>query len=324
MVQAVPPILIIAFAYWVPESPRFLLVKDRTDEGRRLLARLHAIGNEPDELVEYEVMEIGTTLKMEAEANKSGWNVLWSTKANLRRTLLACSLPLIVLWSGQGVISYYYSVILEQVGIKTVAQQTGINGGLQIFNLICSIGGVWAAERFGRRTMWLVSSSGMILANIMMTTLSGLYASRGEEGLGIGVVVVLFFYDAVFNIACNPLIYCYMAEILPFYMRAKATAVAVSWSSALLVSNSYVNSIALDSIGWRYYLVYLGLLWLWLTNIYFFYPETKGIVLEGVAVQFEGDKAAVAKAGITHEDVVERRPNDPDEKATANVEVKTV
>jgi MFS family permease len=172
--------------------------------------------------------------------------------------------------------------------------------------------------------MWLTSFSGMILANIMMTTLSGLYASRGDVGLGYGVVVVLFIYDAVFNIACNPLIYCYMVEILPFYMRAKATAVAVSWSSALLVFNSYVNSIALDAIGWRYYLVYLGLLFLWLAIVYFFYPETKGIVLEGVAVQFEGEKAAVAKAGISPETVVEQRPSDPDEKSVSGVEVKSV
>jgi MFS family permease len=102
MVQAVSPIMILTFAYWVPESPRFLLAKDRIEEGRTLLARLHANGNESDELVEFEVVEIATTLKMEAEVNKTGWNVLWSTRANLRRTLIACSLPLIVLWSGQG------------------------------------------------------------------------------------------------------------------------------------------------------------------------------------------------------------------------------
>jgi MFS family permease len=106
MVQAVPPIMILGFAYWVPESPRFLLAKDRIEEGRSLLAKLHANGNEADELVEFEVVEIATTLRMEAEANKTGWNVLWSTRANLRRTLIACSLPLIVLWSGQGELFY--------------------------------------------------------------------------------------------------------------------------------------------------------------------------------------------------------------------------
>lgn len=214
--------------------------------------------------------------------------------------------------------------MLKQVGITTVAQQTGINGGLQIFNMLCSIFGVWAAERFGRRPMWLASFMCMVLANVIMTTLSGLYASQGEEGLGYGVVVTLFLYNAAFNIACNPLIYCYMVEILPFYMRAKATAVAVSWSSALIVFNSYVNSIALDAIGWKYYLVYLGLLFVFLAIIYFFYPETKGMVLEGVAVQFEGERAAVVKAGITPETVVELRPEDPAEKDAAGVQIKSV
>lgn len=102
LVQGIPPVLIIAFSYWVPESPRFLLGNDRIEEGRALLAHLHANGNEADELVEFEVMEISTTLKMEAEANKASWDVLWSSRANLRRFLIALSLPLIVLWNGQG------------------------------------------------------------------------------------------------------------------------------------------------------------------------------------------------------------------------------
>ena len=87
------------------------------NEARTLLARLHANGDETDELVEFEVTEISTTLKMEAEANAKGWNVLWSTRANLKRTIIACGLPLITDWCGQSVISLttiqLFSVKLE-------------------------------------------------------------------------------------------------------------------------------------------------------------------------------------------------------------------
>ena len=274
------------------------------DEARTLLARLHANGDETDELVEFEVTEISTTLKMEAEANAKGWNVLWSTRANLKRTIIACSLPLITNWCGQSVISYYYSVVLSQVGITSTIQQTGINGGLQIFNFLCSVSGIFMAERFGCRTMWLVSFGLMICSNILMIICSALYAEGISKNAGYGGVVILFLYDAPFNIACNPLLYCYMVEVLPFYMRAKASAVAVTFSAVLLTFNVFVNSIALDAIGWKYYVVYLGLLFCWFSLIYFMFPETKGLVLEDIAVQFEGERAATVKAGIAAEDFV--------------------
>ncbi|EXJ79493.1 hypothetical protein A1O1_08757 [Capronia coronata CBS 617.96] len=298
IIQAAPPFIILCFIFWLPESPRFLLHKDRTNEARIMLARLHANGNIQDELVEFEVTEISMTLRMEAEANAKGWNVLWSTRANLKRTLIACSLPLITNWCGQSVISYYYSVVLTQVGITTTTQQTGINGGLQIFNFLCSISGIFMAERFGRRTMWLLSFGLMIICNVLMIILSSVYAEGISSDAGYGVVVVLFLYDASFNIACNPLLYCYMVEILPYYMRTKASAVAVTFSALLLTFNAFVNSIALNAIGWKYYFVYLGLLFCWFALIYFFFPETKGLVLEDIAVQFEGDRAATVKAGI--------------------------
>jgi hypothetical protein len=58
--------------------------------------------------------------------------------------------------------------------------------------------------------------------------------------------------------------------------------------------NVFVNPIALESIAWKYYIVYVGLLILITATVYFFYPETNGHTLEEMARVFDGADAVVS------------------------------
>lgn len=78
-----------------------------------------------------------------------------------------------------------------------------------------------------------------------------------------------------------------MPEILPFGIRAKGFAVFFAFSEAALLVNQYVNPIAMASIGYWYYVFYLGLLFVFIAVIYFTYPETSGYSLEELSTLFE-------------------------------------
>ena len=56
------------------------------------------------------------------------------------------------------------------------------------------------------------------------------------------------------------------------------------------IFNILVNPIALDAIGWKYYIVYIALLLVYGTVVFFFYPETKGLSLEQMASIFDEDR----------------------------------
>lgn len=65
--------------------------------------------------------------------------------------------------------------------------------------------------------------------------------------------------------------------------------------------NTFVNPIALERIGWRYYIVFIVMLILLGLTVYFFYPETRGHTLEQMAVIFDGANAEVPPAAETVE-----------------------
>src|SRR5688572_32738502 len=66
---------------------------------------------------------------------------------------------------------------------------------------------------------------GMITIFVPFIALSAVYAQRGQTGAGYGVVVCLFLFDIMYNVACNPLLYSYTTEVMPFYMRSRGLAV---------------------------------------------------------------------------------------------------
>jgi hypothetical protein len=55
------------------------------------------------------------------------------------------------------------------------------------------------------------------------------------------------------SLAFTPLIVSYTVEILPFALRAKGFNIFNFAISLSLIFNQYVNPIALDDLGWKYY-----------------------------------------------------------------------
>lgn len=79
-----------------------------------------------------------------------------------------------------------------------------------------------------------------------------------------------------------------MVEIFPYQQRAKGIAIEQLAVRFAVFFNTYVNPIALDSIGWRYYIVYCVWILVEITTVWFLFPETHGRTLEELSFMFEG------------------------------------
>lgn len=126
----------------------------------------------------------------------------------------------------------------------------------------------------------------------------------GSNAAGIVVLVFIFVYFFHYDIAYTPLLFGYVTEILPYSLRAKGLTVEMISIYGSLVVLAFVNPIALDDIGWRYYIVYCVILALIVVVTWFYFPETKGHSLEEIAEIFDGESAAVRRASLVAKDDV--------------------
>jgi hypothetical protein len=89
------------------ESPRWLVSVGKDEEAFRTLAKMHANGDEQDELVQVEFNEIKTGLKADRETKANTYRSLFRTPGNRRRLLVLVVTAMGTQLNGSGLVSYY-------------------------------------------------------------------------------------------------------------------------------------------------------------------------------------------------------------------------
>lgn len=296
IVQAAPSIIQLLFIFWIPESPRWLISKDRADEALSTLAKYHANGNLQDATVQFEYVEIKETLRLEFLAKKSSSYLdFLKTKGMRYRLMLITSLGLFSQWSGNSLTSYYATEIYNSVGIRDEDTQLGINGGLTLLSLFVSITFAMLCDKFGRRPLFLAATAGMLTFFTILTICTSLYQNDGNVGAGKGVIAMIWLFSVAYALAWSGLLVAYTVEILPFKVRAKGLMILNFWIQVALTITNYVNPYGFEGLKptYKFYCVYNVWIVFELIFVYFFYVETKGPTLEEIAKIFDGANAEV-------------------------------
>lgn len=293
LLQGALPLIQCIFVYLIPESPRYLVTRGRHDQARRVLVKYHAGGDENSRLVDFEMKEIRLQIEASKKMGRAGYRDFLKGKGNRRRLFLISFTPVMMQLSGNGLVGYYLHLVLDSVGLTSDPQQLQINGGLMVFNFICSVALASTVEVAGRRRLFLISTFGMLTSYLIWTVLSAINQQRDfkDAGLGRGVVAMIFLYYLSYNTGLNGPPWLYITEVLPTSLRAKGSNIAQFVNTCVLIYNGYANPVAMTAIGWRYYIVFCCVIAVEFVVVYLFYPETKGRSLEEVALIFDGEKA---------------------------------
>ncbi|KAF2658594.1 general substrate transporter [Lophiostoma macrostomum CBS 122681] len=290
IVQGALPLIQLLGIYWLPESPRWLVARGRTQEARQVLIDFHAGGDRDSPLVKFEMAEIEGALTFEGDTvSQNSWFELIRTPANRKRTLIAVLVGWFAQWNGVGIISYYLTLVLNTIGITAAREQTLINGLLQISNWLAAIFvGALMIDRIGRRTLFLASTAGMCVSYIIWTALTATFVESHNAEMGKAVVAFIFIFFFFYAIAWAPLLQAYIVEIYPYTLRGRGVSTMYISTFVGLVVGNQVNPIAMKAIGWKYYIFFCCLLAVLFVVIWWLFPETKGHSLEEIREVFEG------------------------------------
>lgn len=315
----------------MPESPRFLIAKDRQDEALNILAKYHANGNRDHPTVQFEFREIRDTIKLEQAADDSTKYIdFFKTKGNRFRLAVLVSLGIFSQWSGNGVVSNYSARLYTNAGMEKEDDRLILSAGKTILDMVISIGCALLVERINRRFTFLFSTSGMFIALLFWTLTCGLYEQHQASGANAGMIFLVWLHGVFYSTCWSGLLIGYAVEILPYSLRAKGLMfLNISIQVALLL-NTYLNPLAFEAweadeenedtgyggTTWYLYLIYT--IWVFgeVIFIYFMYVETRGPTLEELVKVIDGEDAQVADIDLGRLEKV----LDEDEKRTPSAE----
>jgi sugar porter (SP) family MFS transporter len=324
-IQIIPSVIQLFFIWWVPESPRYLINKDRQEEALQMLAKWHAGGDTNNATVQFEYREICETIRRDKEvANKVSYLDFFRTRGNRWRLSIIVSLGIISQYSGNSLFSNYMTVVYQGAGITSQNQTLALQTGQTILNVIVTIIAAANVDRFGRRPLFLISTFGMVGSFVCWTITGAIYGNSNEtnQGSGYAQLVFIWLFGIFYDIGFSGLLVAYALEVLPFHLRAKGMMIMNIVVQAILALGNQTNKLAWENLPHHWDFMLFFTLWdlVELVFVWFVYVETKGPTLEEIARIFDGEDsvAHIDLAQIEKELELQVVHNEnADEKSTA-------
>ncbi len=264
---AVPSVLFFALLLRVPESPRWLVKRNREAEALDVLGRVN-----PPDVAAAEVRSIKDTLALEEGSFRELFR-----PAFRRPLLIAVVLAVFSQITGINAILYYAPRIFETAGFGRMSAigQSAIVG---FVNMIFTLVAIFLCDRLGRKPLLLVACGGM---GIALTLLGAAFQATILPPSAILGFILL--YIAFFSMAMGPLTWVVLSEIFPTRVRGGAMAIATTalWFADFVVTLTFpviADRLSPSAAFW----IYAAMCAIDLVFLAVMLPETKGKSLEEI------------------------------------------
>ena len=268
---ALPAIIFVVCLIFIPESPRWLASKARTEKAFQVLA---GIGG--DGYARQALGEINESLAGESQHSTS-WRQLFAPQ--LRFVLfIGIGLAILQQWSGINILFNYAEEVYKSAGygVSAVLFNIVITG---VVNLVFTLLSMMLVDRFGRRMLLLLGCCGIGIADLLAA-----YAYRAHLAGGF-VLTLTLCAIAFYAMSLAPVTWVVISEIFPNRLRSAGVSAAVAslWAASFLLTYSFPLLMSLVSMSGTF-LLYGIICLLGAMLVYKFVPETRGKSLEELEI----------------------------------------
>ncbi|MBS1524126.1 MAG: sugar porter family MFS transporter [Bacteroidetes bacterium] len=254
--------------FLVPESPRWLLLRNQVVKARAILVKIDGVQKAEAEISAFRAMR-----KTEPASNG---NELFSPV--YRKALyIGLLLPFLSQVCGINAVIYYGPKILEGAGF-TLSNALGGQVTIGIVNVIFTFVAIFTVDRWGRRPLLYTGIIGAVVSLICIGALFGLGVTHGPA-----ILIFILLFIACFAFSFGPVCWVVVGEIFPNSIRGKAMSLATLslWIGNFLVGQ--LTPLSLEGLGPAATFFLFALFCspaVWVT--WKLIPETKGRSLESI------------------------------------------
>ncbi|KAH8646621.1 glucose transporter-like protein [Xylariales sp. PMI_506] len=300
-VQFAWAIILITGMIFLPETPRYLIMKGHPEKAARALGRLRRIPADSPAVMT-ELKEIQANHDFEMSIGRASYVDCFRGQM-LKRQLTGMGLQALQQLTGINFIFYYGTQYFKNSGISNAFAIQMITSCI---NVVSTIPGLYAIDKLGRRPLLLWGAVGMCVSQFLVAMLGTLTTGQDADGnilvynvaaqkAGIAFVCIYIFF---FASTWGPLAWVVTGEIFPLKNRARGLSMttatnwllnwAIAYATPYLVNygDGYAN---LQS---KIFFIWFACCFLCIAFVYFFIYETKGWSLEEIDEMYNEVKLA--------------------------------
>lgn len=272
----IPSIILTLGMLFMPESPKWLAMKNYEDKALGVLTKIHGA----KDLAVQELSLIKSTLNQKQAKLKE----LFSKKL---RSVLIIGLFMGIGQQLMGIntVMYYGPHIMKNIGFSSSMTQMFGTLGLGVTNFLFTVITLMFIDKLGRRRFLLIGS---LMAAISLFTMIFMLHGELNEFTAYIALTCLVTYIIGYCISLGSLFWLMISEIFPLYARGTCMSfvVAIQWGANFLVASTFLT--VLNALGmvttFSLYGIISAIVFVF---VYFKVPETKGVALETIEANLE-------------------------------------
>ncbi|EYE94446.1 general substrate transporter [Aspergillus ruber CBS 135680] len=270
--------IIMSSIFFLSESPRLLVLRNRSDSAQQSLASLRGKSITSPEVLN-ELHSIETSLEESSHSTIRLRDVFSKNEDKLLYRFLCITLQFFQQMSGGTLISIYTPTIF-QGDLDLSARMAKILAACALsWKFLSCFVGFFIIDRVGRRAAFMISGGGMGLCMVAMAVSTSFI---GNHTASIISALFVFIYNFFLPLGFLGINFLYPAEIAPARLRVAVQSISTANQWLWMFVVAMVTPTAIAQVGYQYYIVYAVISLIIPPSVCLFYPETKNRSLEEV------------------------------------------